>query len=81
MSAKTASQIVGTELLAEKSSEKATIKKDSPESLPKTISSKTVVQNVRTEMLAWKPFEKPTIRKWPYWNAAQQFILKKQSIK
>ena len=49
-------------MLAEKSCEKANIKKDSPESLPKTLSSKTVVQNVRAEMLAWTPFEKTTIK-------------------
>ena len=55
------------------SSAKTTIKNDSTESLPKTLSSKTVVQIVRPEMLAEKASEKT---KMMYWNADQNCIHK-----
>ena len=73
-------QNVLTELLAEKTSEKATIKNDSSERLPETVSAKTVQQNVRTGILAEKASEKTTVK-----NARTEMLPKnlsrKQSIK
>ena len=57
-----------TEVLAELASEKATIKNDSSERLPKKLPGKTVDRNVRTEILAERAFEKLS-RKITYWNS------------
>ena len=51
-------QNIRTEVLAELASEKATIKNDSSERLPKKLPAKTVVQNVRTKILCEEAFQK-----------------------